>query len=241
MSAPKSAAQKVAEAEVDHFRNELGPFVVAAEKTRMAMIFMDAADSSHPIIFVNDSFLELTGFQRDEVLGQSFDFLIARGTDADCAEKIRKAFIEGTEGIEVLYRCKDGRVFCSAVLISPVRDNDGQVVQHFASFVDITAHRQEQAHSTMLIDELNHRVKNTLATVQAIVSQGLRNSSDPKLIKEAIETRIFALSRSHDLLTRERWEGAGLRDVVTESLEPFSAVTAREPRRDHGRKYPPHT
>ncbi len=78
-------------------------------------------------------------------------------------------------------------MFWSAVLISPVRDESGDVVQHFASFVDLTDHKQEQAQSRMLIDELNHRVKNTLATVQSIVWQALRNTSDPEVIRESIE------------------------------------------------------
>jgi len=65
----KSEEQKGAEAEVDSFRRDLGPFVVAAEKTRMAMVFTDAKEADNPVIFANDSFLSLTGFDRDEVLG----------------------------------------------------------------------------------------------------------------------------------------------------------------------------
>jgi two-component sensor histidine kinase len=79
----------------------------------------------------------------------------------------------------------------------------------------------------MLIDELNHRVKNTLSTVQSIVWQALRNASDPAVIRESIESRLFALSRSHDLLTGERWEGAGLRDLVNAALEPFRVAAGR--------------
>jgi two-component sensor histidine kinase len=73
----------------------------------------------------------------------------------------------------------------------------------------------------MMIDELNHRVKNTLSTVQSIVWQALRQNAVPKAVRESIESRLFALSRSHDLLTRENWEGAGLLDLVNEALEPF--------------------
>jgi two-component sensor histidine kinase len=76
----------------------------------------------------------------------------------------------------------------------------------------------------MMINELNHRVKNTLATVQSIVWQALRRDSDPKAIRESIESRLFALSRSHDLLTREYWEGAGLLDLVKAAMEPFGAA-----------------
>ena len=67
----KSGEQKAAEAEVEDFRKDLGPFVVATETTRMAMVFADAKEDGKPIIFANDSFLALTGYAREEVLGQA--------------------------------------------------------------------------------------------------------------------------------------------------------------------------
>jgi two-component sensor histidine kinase len=82
----------------------------------------------------------------------------------------------------------------------------------------------------MMINELNHRVKNTLATVQSIVRQALQSTSDPKVIRESIESRLFALSRSHDLLTRENWESAGLLDLINEVLEPFGVANGRAER-----------
>ena len=119
---------------------------------------------------------------------------------------------------------------CSGPPSSLARDEGGEVGQHFASFVDLTKQKQEQAQSTMMINELNHRVKNTLATVQSIVWQALRSGSDPKVIRESIESRLFALSRSHDLLTRENWEGAGLLDLVNEAMEPFAVANGRTER-----------
>ena len=83
----------------------------------------------------------------------------------------------------------------------------------------------------MLIDELNHRVKNTLSTVQSIVWQTLRYRPPIlRAIREAIESRLFALSRSHDLLTREKWESAGLLDVINDALEPFGVAGGRADR-----------
>ena len=130
----------------------------------MAMVFTDAKEPDNPIIFANDSFLSLTGYDREEVLGQSFNFLMARGTDPEALAQIKAAFEGSSEGSsdidpEIRYRRKDGSVFWAAIFISPVRDESGDVVQHFASFVDLTKHKQEQAQSKMLIDELNHRVK----------------------------------------------------------------------------------
>ena len=220
----KSKAQKAAEANVESFREDLGPFVVAAETTRMAMVFTDAKDPNHPLIFANDAFLSLTGYDREEVLGQGFNFLMAHAADAEALANIQAGF-EGSSDAssEIRYRRKDGSEFWAALFISPVRDEAGQVVQYFASFIDLTSHKEEEALSRMLIDELNHRVKNTLTTVQSIVRQALRMDSDPKVIRESIGSRLLALSRAHDLLTRENWESAGLRDMLNDALEPFRA------------------
>ncbi|MBA3512741.1 HWE histidine kinase domain-containing protein [Sphingomonas sp.] len=228
----KSKEQRAAEGQVESLRREGGPFVVAAEETRMPMVFMDATETGNPIIFANDSFLTLTGYSRDEVLAHSFNFLMAQGADAKALAAVEAAFGGSHEhSSEVRYRRKDGSEFWAALFISPVRDEkSGDVIQHFASFIDLTRHKEEQVQSRMLIDELNHRVKNTLTTVQSIVAQALRNATDPEIIQEAIESRLFALSRSHDLLTRENWESAGLHDVVRPALEPFGIAKGRAER-----------
>lgn len=228
--AHKDPGQKAAEAEVDHFRDDLGPFVVAAETTRMPMVFTDAKKPDHPIIFANDAFLELTGYDRDELLAQSFGFLLQPGADRGELDEIEASFAGKKDDAEVRYRHKDGSEFYATIFVNPVKDEDGKVVQHFASLVDTTRHRRARENAAMLIDELNHRVKNTLATVQSIVTQAVRNSSDPQIVRESIETRIAALSRSHDLLGREKWDGAGLRDVVHEALAPFRVTEGRAER-----------
>lgn len=76
-------------------------------------------------------------------------------------------------------------------------------------------------HQRLLIDELNHRVKNTLATVQSISAQTLRTSETKEDARNALERRLLALSRAHDVLTRESWDGADLFEVVEKALEPY--------------------
>jgi PAS domain S-box-containing protein len=203
----KSGEQKAAEAEVESFRKDLGPFVVAAETTRMAMVFTDAKEPYNPIIFANDSFLSLSGHDREEVLGQSFNFLMARGANPEALAEIEAAF-EGSSDSdpEIRYRRKDGSVFWASIYISPVRDEGGDVVQHFASFMDLTKHKREKDRLRFLLDELNHRTQNTLATVQAIAVQTLRGVADKEVI-DAFEGRILALSKAHTLLGRENWDG----------------------------------
>lgn len=217
----KSGEQKAAEAEVVGFEKELGPFVVAAETTRMPMVFTDAKASDNAIIFANQAFLTLTGYAEHEVLGQGFNFLMERGGDPETLTQIRTAFEVGRD-IEtpLRYRRKDGTAFWVTIFVTPVRDEDGEVVQHFASFVDITRHRETEDHLRFLLNELNHRTQNTLATVMAIAGQTLRGMTDEETIA-TLNRRILALSKVHGLLGAADWDAVGVRDVLDEILRPF--------------------
>src|SRR3954466_12216674 len=73
----------------------------------------------------------------------------------------------------------------------------------------------------LILEELHHRIKNTLATVGAIASQSLRNASSMRDAQHAIEGRLLALGRAHDLLLQVRWTGADLRKIVRGATEPF--------------------
>ena len=90
--------------------------------------------------------------------------------------------------------------------------------------------RRSQAHR-LLIDELNHRVKNTLATVQSMAGQSLKNLGGGAAAgRDALEARLLALSRAHDILTRESWASADLRGIADQALRPFrSEAVAGEP------------
>ncbi len=219
----KSGQQEQAEAEVEEFQEDLGPFVVAAEATRMPMVFLNAKDPELPIVFVNDAFLDLTGYTRQEVLGQGFNTWIAKGGDFEGLEQMEAA-LAGTSkrDPEISYRRSDGSEFWASVFISPVADS-GNVVQYFASLIDLTVHRQEQNRLRRLLDELNHRTHNTLATVLAIAGQTLSAMGDRELF-EAFEGRILTLANAHKLLGAENWDRVDLREVLEQVLHPFGST-----------------
>jgi two-component sensor histidine kinase len=75
----------------------------------------------------------------------------------------------------------------------------------------------------LILEELHHRIKNTLATVGAIASQSLRNASSMQDAQQAIEGRLLALGRAHDLLLQARWSGADLRKIVGSAIEAFDS------------------
>ncbi len=98
---------------------------------------------------------------------------------------------------------------------------DGEARRMAGISLDITERRRADERQKLLLNELNHRVKNTLAAVQSIAFQTLRTTSSPRRFREAFEARLLALSQTHNLLTRENWESAGLQDVLLAELEAF--------------------
>ena len=87
--------------------------------------------------------------------------------------------------------------------------------------IDATESEAAKQLQRLLLEELHHRVKNTLATVIAITSQSLRTSENMEQARLAVESRLVALGRAHDLLLEANWAGAKLTDVIRSALEPF--------------------
>jgi PAS domain S-box-containing protein len=106
-----------------------------------------------------------------------------------------------------------GRVFFDAAGAKPTRA--------FGVAIDITDRHQAEEHQRLLLHELNHRVKNTLATVQAIALQTLRQTQDPQRFVESFQARLLSLSNTHNLLTQSAWQNASLESLLASELAPY--------------------
>ena len=111
---------------------------------------------------------------------------------------------------------------------SPVLDEAGRPAGVLAIVVETTERVQAERHQRLLIDELNHRVKNTLATVQSIAAQtfkvaGVLTADAAAAARRVFDGRLVALSRAHDVLTRENWDGAGLHAIVGQAILAYRA------------------
>jgi PAS domain S-box-containing protein len=106
---------------------------------------------------------------------------------------------------------------------TPLHDADGKLIGAINMLVDITERKQAENQQAILIDELNHRVKNTLATVQSLAGQTARHAGSLEDFYPRFETRVLALARAHDLLTKRRWANAPLESLAREVLSPFAA------------------
>lgn len=105
-----------------------------------------------------------------------------------------------------------------------VGDSDGRPLYMIGASIDITDRKRAEERQVLLLHELNHRVKNTLTTVQSLASQTLRGSHSPEEFQTAFLARLMALSATHDILTRTLWEGAPLGDVIAAEFKPHGGV-----------------
>jgi two-component sensor histidine kinase len=148
------------------------------------------------------------------------------------ADPDRQAFRKQVTGeldfysIEKRFVRRDGRVIWISVRSSPVRDASGRLLYLVRVVQDVTERKAAERRQRLLIDELNHRVKNTLATVQSLASQTARGAPTPAAFRERFEGRLIALSQAHDQLTVHHWESADLRELLAGSLAPYAGAVA---------------
>lgn len=124
-------------------------------------------------------------------------------------------------GAEAIAERPDGTRVPFIPFPTPLRDASGAIVGAVNMLVDISARKAAEEEQQALIHELNHRVKNALATVGAIASQTFRTTPDPETFMKKFQGRILALSKAHDLLTHRRWTGLDFRELLAAELAPY--------------------
>ncbi|WP_276122492.1 PAS domain S-box protein [Pararhizobium qamdonense] len=165
---------------------------------------------------------KLYGFSAEEIVGRSVTLLIADDRvdeEAHIIARIKAG--ERVETHETVRRHRSGRLLDVSLTVSPIYDADGRIIGASKIARDITLRREAERVQELLIGELNHRVKNVLATVAAIARQTFAGANDISLASAAFDARLQSLARAHDLLTRGSWEAASLRTAVSEALSPY--------------------
>lgn len=130
--------------------------------------------------------------------------------------------LEEEREFDVEYRCRwpDRTVHWVNVRGDVLVDLDGGK-RLIGVSVDVTDRREAEERSKILLHELNHRVKNTLATIQSIASQTGRNASSREEFLRSFEMRLLAISKTHNLLTLSEWRGADIGDILADELAPY--------------------
>jgi len=136
---------------------------------------------------------------------------------------IARALRDGavTEDEEAIHEAPDGTRIRVSISAAPVYDDAGKLIAAVAAFFDVTELRDALHRQNLLLDEINHRVKNTLATVQSIAMLTRAGAGSVDEYVEGFQRRILALSSAYNLLTDNNWQGANLREIVSGMIEPY--------------------
>ena len=165
----------------------------------------------------------ILGWEAEEIIGGQIPMIWTR-VDWDGGvpqQEMATALQAGRAEVERWHLRKDGSMFWASDLMMPLRSQSGEAIGFLKILRDRTDQRRAAENQQTLINELNHRVKNTLATVQSIATQTLRTASTAREAHEALEERLMALSRAHNVLTREAWDSAQLSEIVGQALAAY--------------------
>jgi PAS domain S-box-containing protein len=167
----------------------------------------------------NSGATRIFGYTEEEMVGQRITKIIPRelwSEEDDILAKLCRG--EHIDHFETIRIAKDGRRIDVSVTVSPIRDGSGQLIGASKVGRDITERKQAQKVQELLISELNHRVKNTLAMVQSIANQTAYRAKSAGDFAASFGGRLQALSRTHTLLTATTWRGAELSEIMRDQL-----------------------
>lgn len=238
---PGTAARDHAEGAIEQLRKRGGVFVEAVRATRMPMVLTDPNLPGNPIVFANEAFLKLSGYRMEEVLGQQPHFMNGAATDPQDAARFEEVLrADQDDLVETFQYRKDGSRFVATVLLSAFKDEDGRVLNHFMSWLDVTRRvqaeavvaelrqaqaevRESEAKLRTLLAELQHRVRNTLAVVKSIARRTADSSGSVEEMATHLNGRLDAFARVQSAVTRNPEAGIELRSLVDDELTAHAA------------------
>ncbi len=173
-------------------------------------------------VLVNPAFCEIVGRSADLLYTMRMQD-VTHAEDLGASEYAIDSLLAGGPPcqVEKRYVRPDGSLVWVINSVSLVVGRDGQQRHILAVVQDISERRRAAEHMEMMLGELNHRVKNTLASVQSIAMLTLSNTPTPEAFRTTFLARLQALSMTHNLLARDEWHGAELRELVLIELAPY--------------------
>jgi PAS domain S-box-containing protein len=196
--------------------------VLANSSDAIAVLDLDAF-----IAFASAGALRAVGMDDDAVVGMPWLALWRADAQTQAAAAIADAKAGRTAVFEGARRDHNGKSGWWEVSVSPISGTDGRPARLLAIARDVTERKLAQQSQQVMMHELHHRVKNTLATVMAITSQSLARAGSIAEGRLAVEQRLMALAEAHDLLCAGGGDDASLRELVDRAISPYETVPKR--------------
>jgi PAS domain S-box-containing protein len=175
------------------------------------------------LTYVNERWIRFSGLPPDQALGFSWMDAIHPDDLKQIVSDIRRVIEnESAYTVEARYRPPNGAYRWHMIRAEPLRNARGEFVGWCGASVDIHDRKLGEERQDLLIRELHHRVKNTLATVQAIVSSTARTATNMDAFYRSFVPRLVSLAHTHDLLTGDQWQKASLGELLRNELGPYS-------------------
>ena len=177
---------------------------------------------------VNKKLCDILGYSEAELLGMTFKdvtFNADLEKDIEHQRRVRSGEIAEYE-LEKRYVTKAGRIVWANLTVSSIRKADGTLDYWIKIVEDITQKKAAERHQRLLIAELNHRVKNILATVQAMASHTMRTAVSLTAFRDTFAGRLRAIAASHDSVFQKGEMQAELMDIIRKQLAPYAASGA---------------
>ncbi len=181
-----------------------------------------SVDSKGLITSWNTGAERLYGHSSAEAIGRDVEMIVPSGRrsgEFDLRTQISRG--EEVADYDTMGQRKDASTVDVSISLSPIRSGAGAIVGASLIAREIGERVRHGKRQDMLVQELNHRVKNTLAMVQSIASQTFTEKSDPEAFQEAFQRRMGALSRTHNLLADGDWNGSAIRDILRTETAPY--------------------
>lgn len=253
-------ARTASERDINRLRQGGGVFVAAVRVTRMPMIVTNPTLEGNPIVFANPAFCQLSGYEPEEILGQSPIFMVGPDTSPDAIKEFHSCLNERRDvTVEILQYRKGGSAFWATVFATLLYDDQNHHAYQFLSYLDVTRRRQTEqelrafatelesrvakrtseleaanaalrkadAEREVLLVEINHRAKNSLAVAASLLELQGRSQPDPavEVLFNESANRLKSMARLHDLLSRsnegQRIDLADYVPEICESLRPL--------------------
>ncbi len=178
------------------------------------------------LIETNKAPLEIAGLARGDVIGKPFWECYWWSFSETSKQRLKEAFAKALNGetqrYDIEMRVGSDRLITIDFQLAPLKDEAGKVIELISSGIDISGRMAVERQRELLIQELNHRVKNTLATIQAIAHVSMRHSRSVKDFADGFSGRLLAIGRAHDGLVNGAATSSELADIVQRQVGPYA-------------------
>lgn len=181
-------------------------------------MFVGLLDTESRVVEANTAAIALIQQDREDLIGKRFWEAPGWPIDPENTERIRagvdRAIAGDAQNIEIAWHITDTITRYIDMTVSPLYDSSNELIGCIPTGSDVTARKEMERQEALLMRELQHRVKNTLAIVQGLASQIMRQAASKEDAAQTLSLQLQALAAAHDMLVENNWSDTSMSDII---------------------------